>query len=423
MYLQSKEEFDLFQKLTTPELVKEETSMHILLLEDNADDAELVIHFLKEKKLNCKIDHVSNKEEFIRSIDNQLPDIIISDYGIPGFGGIEAFRLIKEKEIDVPFILITGSVSEKFLVTYLKEGIDDYILKNNLLRLPSCINQVLNLKKLEQEKQNIRILHEQLQMMNVKLMNAYKDISDSINYSKRIQQAIISDFAEFQQHFPDSFLMLEPKDILSGDFFWFSKHSQKVIFAVADCTGHGIPGAMLSILGTCVLNDYVAKFPDLQPAQLLQILNLELKKTLSRGKLSVEDGMDIALCVYHPASHLLEYAGARRPLYIIRNKQLHCIKADRTSIGVKSNESVIFTNNRLLLESGDRILLSSDGYADQFGGSHQKRISKSHLEKLLLLSTDNSIVEQGDFLHKFFIEWKGKNEQTDDAILFGMSIK
>jgi len=218
--------------------------LKILLVEDSEADADLLVRHLKKEELRFEYVRVSTKQQFAKVFTDFNPDLIIADHNLTGFNGMEIFHLLKSKNKTTPFILVTGSISEKLLIEYAKEGIDDYILKNNLLRLPTAIGNVINKKKIQN-------LHGQLQHTNEKLQNVLSDLEGSIRYAKKIQDAMLPDPEELRAVFPGSFVISKPRDILSGDFYWFEKKDDFFLIAVADCTGHGVPGALLSMRWMC----------------------------------------------------------------------------------------------------------------------------------------------------------------------------
>jgi serine phosphatase RsbU (regulator of sigma subunit) len=382
-----------------------ENVLNILLVEDTETDADLLIRFLK-KEIDLSYLRVEDRAAFIKALEENEYDLIIADQVLPQFSGIEAFRISKGKNI--PFILITGSVSETLLTEYAKEGIDDYILKNNLLRLPSAIKNAINKKKIER-------LHQELKI-------AYKDIKNSINYAKIIQEAMLPEESVLYNNFPDSFIFYKPKDILSGDFYWFKKVEDVFSIAVADCTGHGIPGALLSMMGFNILYEAVATKKIIQPSDVLDRLNKQVRRILKHGATTLNDGMDIVFCTIDLKNKILMYAGANRPLFIERGKKLMEFKPDKISIGGIDNNEIQFTNHSIPIKAGDRIFLFSDGYVDQFSDKTDKKITIKRLRKVLIQSAYLSIKEQKEFIIRFFEKWKGNNEQVDDVLLMCIQI-
>ncbi|MBI2271482.1 MAG: SpoIIE family protein phosphatase [Bacteroidetes bacterium] len=386
----------------------------ILIVEDQEADAEMIKRFLAKQNIAFSILRVWQEGSFVKALEEYRPDIIFSDCVLPQFSGIEAFCILRRQYQNIPFILISGSISEGKLAEYLKEGIDEYILKSNLLRLPSAIENVINKKKLER-------LNAKLDIANKRIESAYKDIKDSINYAQKIQSASLPNVNVLKDAFPGSFISYKPKDVLSGDFFWFKRKGNKFFIAVADCTGHGVPGALLSMMGSNLLHEIVNKREVSHPADILNQLNKGVRKILNHDKTSLQDGMDIVLCSIDLETNIAECAGANRPLYVVRKGEFNEIAADKTAIG--QAENTMYANHVLYLEANDRIFLSTDGYADQFNDKSAKKISKKRLISLLTKSCYIPIDVQEQIINSFFDEWKGKQEQIDDVLLLGIEIK
>jgi len=383
-------------------------TLKILLVEDSESDADLLIRDLEKAKIDFTYLRVWFKEDFIKGINEFNPDLIIADHSLPQFNGMEAFRLLKSENKNIPFILVTGTLSEKLLTEYAKEGIDDYLLKDNLLRLPSAIENVINKKRIEK-------LYTQLE-------NAYKEIKDSINYARIIQDTMFSDVSVLRETFPNSFILFKPKDILSGDFYWFKKKENIFFIAVADCTGHGVPGALLSMLGFNMLHEAVDAKKIVPPSEVLHRLNTQFRRIGNRNKTGMSDGMDILLCSVDLENGVMMYAGANRPLFIVRDRELLEFKPDKATISGMANLEVEFTNNTIDIKTGDRIFLFSDGYIDQFHFKTNKKITSNRLRKLLTRSSSLPFDTQESIVTAFFDEWKGSREQVDDVLLVCLQI-
>jgi serine phosphatase RsbU (regulator of sigma subunit) len=248
-----------------------------------------------------------------------------------------------------------------------------------------------------------------------------KDITDSINYAKNIQEALLPTRAEIGKHFPESFILYKPRDIVSGDFYWISHRNNRTYYAIADCTGHGVPGAFMSMLGIAFLDEVIGMNPEIESNELLNQLRqnviLSLRQTGEAGQ--SKDGMDINLIVVDWEKKILEYSGANNPLYLIRNSYLTEYKGDKMPIGVHINKEP-FSINRIPFSLGDSIYMFSDGYADQFGGPHNKKFKYKSLKELLIKISNQPMVEQGKILNKTIEEWKGDNSQLDDIIVAGI---
>jgi serine phosphatase RsbU (regulator of sigma subunit) len=249
-------------------------------------------------------------------------------------------------------------------------------------------------------------------------------ILDSIHYAERIQAAILPPEKYLTDHLTDHFLLFKPRDIVSGDFYWTMEKNQKLMVAVADCTGHGVPGAFLSMLGIASMNEIVNRSKLLKPdkilEQLREILIKSLHQTGTRGE--AQDGIEIALCVIDLKRKTLEYSGANRPLYIVREGAVQHIRPDRMPIGIYEQESVPFTNHTLELKKGDSIYLFSDGYVDQLGGPLRKTFRVKKFRKLLVGIQDQSMDAQKQILLRNLKEWQGDVEQIDDILVMGIRI-
>lgn len=268
-----------------------------------------------------------------------------------------------------------------------------------------------------------------------------KEIVDSINYAKRIQDALITPPATLKKLLPESFVIYMPKDIVSGDFYWATevfttkkegKKEKLIVFAVADCTGHGVSGAFMSIIGLKILNQSISQANVNTPAESLDFLNKEVFNTINKhteDENVIRDGMDIALCSLKlsESSELsesdatLQYAGANNPLYIVRNGELLETKADKQPIGAYETEQ-FFQNHEIVLQKGDVIYLFSDGYADQFGGPKGKKYNYKQFKQLLLDVAHLPVEEQQKTLINTHKKWKNDQEQLDDICVMGIRI-
>ncbi|MES2514388.1 MAG: redoxin domain-containing protein [Bacteroidota bacterium] len=276
-----------------------------------------------------------------------------------------------------------------------------------------------------------------------------KDISDSIEYSKRIQQSIFIEKEKLKEYAPQSFIFFKPRDVVSGDFYWFTNYDIKedlhstngyhykagtniLVVAAVDCTGHGVPGAFMSIIGNTLLNQTLNNLTVDSAAQALDYVNSELKKSLNKNsnETPLRDGMDVALCCIDIKGMRLEYAGANNPIYIIRNKELIEFKADKQPI-TASMDSVAkpFTNKLFDLQKGDVIYLFTDGYADQFGGEHLagtktggKKFLYKRFKETLISIQDQSMEEQKASLYNVFENWRGALSQVDDVLVIGIKV-
>ncbi len=261
-----------------------------------------------------------------------------------------------------------------------------------------------------------------LAIQNKEITLQKKEITDGIAYAQTIQKAILPPEKLLEQYLPDSFVIFKPKDIVSGDFYWTEKINNNVYFASVDCTGHGVAGAFMSIIGHYGLNRCVKDFKLFHPSEILdKLVEIVAEALHSENQNEVRNGMDIALCCLDPVAMQLEYAGAYNPVYVFRNKEVLEFKADHQPIGLFENRKP-FTNHVIKLEKGDCIYVFSDGVIDQFGGEKGKKLGSKRIKELLLAVTDLSAGEQYIALKTGFENWQGNHEQTDDVTLIGVKV-
>ncbi len=268
----------------------------------------------------------------------------------------------------------------------------------------------------------------------------HREISDSINYAKRIQSALLTSQEYWDSISPDNFVIWRPKDVVSGDFHWAyqitigNKHlmtsKEIAVFCAADCTGHGVPGAFMSMLGMSFLNEIVIENVNLKPADILNKLRKKIISALehgSAGQIEQKDGMDMALCVWHKESNILEYAGANNPVWIIRpikDTRAHEIielKTNRMPVGYHY-DAKDFNDFIFQLQQGDAIYLFTDGIVDQFGGPDGKKYKSKKFKEMLLSIQHLSMKDQSLMINKEFNDWRGKHEQIDDLCLIGVKV-
>ena len=257
---------------------------------------------------------------------------------------------------------------------------------------------------------------------SIEIEKKNKDITDSIRYAKRIQTAVLPPEIPFD----DTFIFFRPKDIVSGDFYWIETVDNKEMIAAVDCTGHGVPGAFLSILGSSMLTKIVREYGIKEPAKILDQLDLEIINALHQknveGERVVNDGMDLALICYNKDTQILEFAGGYNPLIMIRDGELKEVKADRFPIGMTTiHANKKFTNHEIKVQKGDAFYIFSDGYADQFGGADGRKFRKKNMKDLLLSYKDIPMKEQGEKLEKTILDWMKNHEQIDDIVFIGRS--
>ena len=289
----------------------------------------------------------------------------------------------------------------------------------------AAANILITAQKAEVEKQK-EIIEFQKEIVEEK----NKEIVDSINYAKRIQTAILTSENEWKKISKDHFVLFNPKDVVSGDFYWaIQLENNLAIWAVADCTGHGVPGALMSMIGNSLLNEVVVENKIYQPDEILNRVREKLIKALEqKGESMNRDGMDIAICVWDKNNNKLQFAGANNPVWIIRNQnnsstpQIIELKPDKMPVGLHIGEIQPFTYKEIELIPNDKIYAFTDGFADQFGGSKGKKYKYKNLQNLLLSMYNQSMDVQLDSIQKEFESWKGNLEQVDDVCMVGVSV-
>jgi serine phosphatase RsbU (regulator of sigma subunit) len=303
---------------------------------------------------------------------------------------------------------------------------DEDVLGHALLKMRDDLaenERILEQKVIERTEEVVR-QKEEIEKQRQKLEELYKDVTDSIRYAKRLQESILPPDNFIKQLLPESFVLYKPKDIVSGDFYWFYKKENKILFAAVDCTGHGVPGAFMSLVGANALNQAVKEHGVVQPAKILEDINKLSSETLNKNNENntVRDGMDLALCSIDKKSMELEYAGANNPLYLIRNNELIEIKADKFAIGAFEPGTKNYTNHKWQLQKGDKLYVFSDGYADQFGGLKGKKFMYRQFRDVLLKISDKNMQTQKQLLLETLEKWKGMYEQVDDILVIGVEI-
>lgn len=258
--------------------------------------------------------------------------------------------------------------------------------------------------------------------IELEIRHQTRKITESINYARRIQGAILPNSALVNRLLPDSFILYKPRDVVSGDFPWFMQVKSDIFMAAVDCTGHGVPGALLSIVGYFLLNDIVRSRTITDPGKVLDLLDEGVSATLRPDEeAGTKDGMDISLCKIDLQERIVEYAGAHRPLYVSRNGTLEEIKGNKFPIGggIFKNQTN-FSTNRITLSAGDSIYFCSDGYGDQFGGPHGRKFGTKQLRETIAEVYAMPMKEAAKVFDARWQSWKGSQKQTDDVLLIGV---
>ncbi|MDD4745951.1 MAG: SpoIIE family protein phosphatase [Salinivirgaceae bacterium] len=271
-------------------------------------------------------------------------------------------------------------------------------------------------------------IHEKhsLAKENVKLSSINRDLLDSITYARKIQRAIFPDIQDFKQVFHDSFILFQPRDLVSGDLYWFDNYEDTKVIAVVDCTGHGVPGAFIAVLSYSLLNKILSENNVMfkQPSELLSELHFELTRVLNHDKelSEISDGMDIGLCLINNNHNILYFSGAFHNLYHVSQGVLQIYKGDKLSVGGNNygkKELFRFTTTMIEYNNDDVFYLTTDGYLDQFGGDRDKRFLNRRFRSMIEQNFARPMVEQKELFLSQYEEWRGENDQIDDVLIVG----
>ncbi|HEX8532506.1 MAG TPA: SpoIIE family protein phosphatase, partial [Cytophagales bacterium] len=260
-------------------------------------------------------------------------------------------------------------------------------------------------------------------MAELEIQSKNRKITESINYAKRIQGAILPNNDIIKEVFPDAFILYKPRDVVSGDFPWFMQKGDDLYIAAVDCTGHGVPGALISLIGYFLLNNIVGSPEDLAPGEILDRLDYGVTHTLRQDNSdsSTRDGMDIALCKINLKKNTLHYAGAHRPLYYTQNGELLEIKGDKFPIGGGQYKGrTNFTTTEISVQPGDGAYFCSDGFPDQFGGPDNRKFSPKRIRDIITGNPGMNMAQIHQVFDQEFEAWKGDTKQTDDVLMIGI---
>jgi serine phosphatase RsbU (regulator of sigma subunit) len=338
--------------------------------------------------------------------------------------GIALNSLVESMESTTEFAKQTGKGN---FDAYYKPLSKDDTLGHALLKMRDGLSEnerVLEQKVVERTEEVVK-QKEEIELKTKELEILFKQVTDSIHYAKRIQEAILPPNNLVKQILPKSFVLYKPKDIVSGDFYWIDKKKEWCYFAAVDCTGHGVPGAFMSIVGYNLLKDILKNTDSMQPSIIMDKMNDGVANTLHTNTTSgkqTKDGMDMTLCALNYDTLELQFSGAFNPLYIIRGNELIQYKADKFPVGMFIGEKQNFTNHSIQLQKGDSIYIFSDGYADQFGGPKGKKFMAGNFRQLLSDVSKLPIERQKTMLNQTIEEWRGNLEQVDDILIIGVKV-
>lgn len=405
------------------------TSFKILIAEDS-EVVQMSIHdfLIKDLQHSYSVIKAYNGREACNMAYKHKPDIILIDIEMPVMDGIEAISTIKKnKEIaHIPIIVMSGTRNFK---KAMDAGANDFLLKpinqyELLLRLQT--NILSSRKDIELKKQQEILANQQFEVIAQRdmILMQQNEMYEDIRYARAIQNAILSEPEILTKFCNSYFIINKPKNIISGDFYWMCTKHDRLYFAVADCTGHGISGALMTIAGNAFLHDILTNYNTCCPSDILNDLRNRVITLLhQKGEIGeMSNGMDIGLCCYNPQTSELHFAGANIPMYIKRGMHttIEIIKPDRMPVGMHINVDTPFSLQTISIAQGDTIYLFSDGFADQFGGKENKKLHSKGFRNMLLDYSLVAMEKQATYIESFFQSWKGSNEQVDDLLVLGI---
>lgn len=390
----------------------------VLILDDERQVIQQVSTLLDS--FGYDYDFIPKADFLFRKLDSDDFDLILLDINMAGRDGVSLLRELKSTEQykDIEVIMMTGETDDRILSECFELGAADYITKPiKELVLKARVKAVLD------KQMYIREINTQQKLLAEK----NKNITDSIKYAKRIQEAVLPHLDELNQLLPEHFILFKPRDIVSGDFYWFYAVQDRLVLAAVDCTGHGIPGAFMSMIGNICLKNIIHENPQIAANEILNELHAQVHSLLKQDATDNRDGMDMSLVIVTQSKRTLEFAGAKNPLIYFQNGNAYKIKGDKMPIGSnwkKYKDERIFTNHVIELNYPTTIYLCSDGYQDQFGGERNEKFMSKRLFKLLDEVHQKPMAEQGQILETTFSQWmtQGNESQLDDMLVIGARI-
>ncbi len=396
----------------------------ILVVDDEAEYLQTTIQYLRESGKDFDCLSAIHGAMAVQIAKSKLPDLIITDWDMPVMNGIEATMALKQdpETREIPVVIASGAMTtSSHLNLALEAGAVDFIRKPiDRIELVARVRTIL---ELAQSYKEIKRQKEIVEKRN-------RDFMDSIVYARRIQEAILPDKESLGRRLGGAFVYSQPRDVVSGDFFWYFDKRKEVMVACADCTGHGVPGAFMSILGNNILGAITRDFGILKPNLLLSELNERMMATLQKTILLEDfaaeptlDGMDVAVVHIDVGSKRVAFSGAHRPLIYFKSGEIHEIRGTNCSIGgITAFKRLDFELHEIELSEGDTIYLYTDGVTDQFCESSSRKLGQVRFKKLLSDIQNLDMDEQGREVAKAITAWRGNREMQDDHTVIGLKL-
>ncbi len=385
----------------------------ILVIDDEGSVVNELISLLKS--FGHEAFTIEHHEFLLQELDRRKPDLIIMDINMPVTDGISLLIALKDSKRfnHIPVIMMTAHEEEDTLSNCFDNGAVDFLHKPFVEHVVKArVKSVLS---------NQEYLTE-IRRKNKEIKEQNKEIIEGIKYGQTIQEALFHTLDKVKAVLPESFVFFRPKHIVSGDFYWITEVGQKVFVAVADCTGHGVPGAFMSMLGYTLMNQIIINDRYTGPATILGLVHENIKVALKQDTSKSNDGMDMGLCVLDREKNMLEFAGAYNLLLVVDEEGSYTVTGNKFPIGGvhhRFNGQREFAKKQVHLKEGNAYYLYTDGFPDQFGGENGRKFMKKYLHELLTENYDRSFEEQEKILEYKLEEWRGDHPQIDDISVIG----
>lgn len=398
------------------------------------DEENNLTSFKSTFRRDYHIHVASSGQEGLEIMEKHNIQLVITDQRMPDMTGIEFLEKIVPLYPDCMRMILTGFSDMEAIIQAINKGnIYRYVSKPwNREDLKITIDSALEVYNLKSQNKHLiqdlqdanRNLEQKVMERTRQLEQQRQNITDSIKYASRIQRALMLPSEELEKILPSHFILNKPKDIVSGDYYWVSQKNNRLIIAVADCTGHGVPGAFMSIMGINFLNEIVNQSDTIKASEILNELRAQLIKSLGQTgrKDETKDGMEMALCIIDSEEKQIQFSGAFRPMYLIRDDELIVVKGDPMPIGKYNEKEVPFTNKEMPFRENDMIYLFTDGYVDQIGGLDRKTFKSIQFKKLLKEIHYKPLKEQKEILLEEHGIWRAGQEQIDDIMILGVKL-
>ncbi len=409
--------------------------LKLLVINDSSNEKERISQLLGAYFPEIILYNQTNNSDAVSKIKGILPNIIIIylDNSNDIDHNLQFLKNVAQTSKGI--IIVISDISDLNLIyqagatNFIQKPYSDVTFISNIKSAVNLISVLQSVRdhEVEIEKKNLEIktqIENELVQKEI-ISKKNKEMMADIRYASRIQQAILPNLELLNNNMEEYFILHQPKSHVSGDFYWFSVHEDKQIIAVGDCTGHGLSGALMHMLGSVYLNEIISKGNLNSASYILNQLRDHIMRSLNQKGESGEtqDGLDIALCILDNKTRTMQFAGANNPVYIINNNELNEVKGDRMPVGIHINFDKPFTNHCIDLKKGDQVYLFSDGYADQFGGPRGKKFRYKQFKELLINISHEPMNIQKEILNNTHDKWRGSVEQIDDILVFGIKIK